>query len=166
MKRSILIINALFIVLVIGAKELGDYQGINIKVSTSEPDQGLQISGALSVFVNCGSQYATWNQFPGTILYILKDLDNDVIYKSNDTELSISWDGNNVYEEYAKEPCDRIVTKEFSTRVSSIYFNQAPETEISNFELEASYLGFSSNTLVIKNNSIILNSTVGDFPGK
>jgi len=146
-----------------GAKELDDYQGINIEVSTSEVEQGVKISGALSMFVNCGSQYSTWNQFPETILFVLKDLDTGNIYESNNTELSISWDGNNVYEMYAQEPCDKIVTKEFLLTVTSIYFNHPPKTEVSNFELKASYLGFSSNIVLIKNTSLVLNSTVGLF---
>lgn len=160
MKKIILFISLLFIVLNSGAKNLNDYQGISIEVVAHEGASGLKINGALSKFINCGSQYAIWNQFPRTILYVLKDLDTGNVYKSDDTLLSISRIGNSIYERYAKEPCNKIVTKEFSNSVTSINFSPSPKTEIFNFELTASYMGFSSNTLVINNTSLILNSTV------
>ena len=163
MKRGLLFLSLFFIILSIGARELDDYQGINIETTESDLEQGLNINGSISMFVNCGSQYSVWNQFPQTILYVLKDLNTGDIYKSNDTELSISESGNSTYERYGKEPCNKIVTKEFSSSITSIYFNRPPKTEISNFELKASYMGFSSNALVIKNTSLILNSTISFF---
>jgi len=163
MKQCLLIITLVFIALSAGASELDDYQGIKIEASTSDAEQGVKISGALSVFVNCGSQYAIWHQFPEIISYTLKDLDSGHVYESNYAELSISWGGDTVHEMYAKEPCNKIVSKEFSVLLTGIFLNQPPENEIFNFELKASYMGFSSNTVVIKNTPLILNSTTVGF---
>jgi hypothetical protein len=163
MKLILLIFNLLFITLSTEAKEMNNLQEMNIVVLDPEVGQGIKIGGTLSVFVKCGSQYAIWEQFPANIPFVLKDLDTDNVYESNYIELSISWDGNNVYEEYAEEPCDQVVSKDFTLTLTSVYLTSPPKTEVSNFELKAVYSGFSSNTLVIKGEPIILNSTVGLF---
>jgi len=163
MKLSILVFNLLFITLATGAKDMESFQGMNLVVLNSEAGQGIKIGGTLSVFVKCGSQYATWNQFPADIPFVLKDLDTGNVYESNYIELSISWDGNNVYEEYAKEPCNQVVTKDFTLTLTSIEFTSPPKTEVSNFELKAEYSEFTSNTIVIKGEPIVLNSTIGFY---
>ena len=139
---------------------MDDYQGLIIDVTTDdlEGEDEIQINGQLSIFVNPGSQYAIWSQFPDSVLYTLKDLDNGETYESHDTELSISWDGNGVYDMYSDRPCNRIITEEFSTLLTDINFRNPPKTPLVNFELQASYLGHSSNSVTINNASVSLSS--------
>ncbi len=159
LKLGIVVVGIFIISFILEAKSMDEYQGLKIELDTNTFKQTgkVQINGQLSIFVNCGSQYATWFQFPQTILYILKDLDTGEVFKSVDTELSISWDGDQVYDTYAKEPCDRVVTEEFTAVLSNIYFKNPSKNTIANFELQASYLGHSSNSLIIQNASVVLN---------
>jgi len=138
---------------------MDELQGLAIQVDANsiKGKSGLvEIEGILSVYVNCGSQYSTWNQFPQTILYVLKDLDTGNIFESVNLELSISWDGNQVYDEYSKKPCNQVVTERFSTSLADISFINPSNQTITNFELHASYLGRISNVLVIKNAPTVL----------
>jgi REP element-mobilizing transposase RayT len=108
------------------------------------------IHGAFTTFVNCGSQYAIWFQFPDAVRYTLKDLDSGEVYQSINRELSISRDGNQVYDEYAKTPCNKVIEKEFSVALSDVYFMNSPKKAIKNFELHADYAGHKSNTILFK----------------
>ncbi len=114
------------------------------------------MEGDFSVFVNCGSQYAIWYQFPNAIIYTIKDLDSGRIYESVNFELSISHSGNSVYAQYAEFPCDGIVTEKFETVISDIYFDDPPFEEIKNNEIAAHYLGCDSNTLIVLNKQVKL----------
>ncbi len=129
-----------------------------IEVSTDDfkTNGEIIINGELSIFVNCGSQYAIWYQFPETIQYTLKNIDTEDIFRSIDNERSISWNGNEVYDHYAKEPCNKIVTQRFSVFLKNIYFINPPENPIENFELTASYLGETSNSWTVNHVSVIL----------
>lgn len=93
----------------------------------------LFVRGELSTFVNCGSQYATWRQFPRVIRYKVIDLESNIVYTSIDMVLSISESGNEIFEHYGKEPCNQIVSKDFSVYLNEIYFQNAPKNEIVNF---------------------------------
>ncbi len=116
----------------------------------------LVLEGAFSVFVNCGSQYAIWYQFPNAIVYTLRDLDTGMVYESINFELSISHSGSSVYDKYAGLPCDRIVTEKFETVISDICFDDPPFEEIKNYEIAAHYLGCDSNTLIVINKPVKL----------
>lgn len=115
--------------------------------STYEERKDIVIHGNLSTFVNCGSQYAIWHQFPEAIKFTLQNLDSGEVYFSGGGELSISWDGNQVYEAYAKEPCNEVVSKFFSISLNSIYFRDLPKNTVKNFKLQAEYVGHTSNSL-------------------
>jgi hypothetical protein len=160
MKVSILFVCLFIVSLTMGSDKMDEYQGLKIDVDPSDFKESgeVKINGEFSIFVNCGSQYSTWFQFPATIQYTLKDLDTGDIFKSMDNELSISWDGNEIYDHYAKEPCNRIITKGFSTTLTEIYFENPSKKPITNFELNASYLGHTSNSLTINNVSVVLNN--------
>lgn len=136
------------------ANILDKEQRLNISVENRLENGDIMINVQLSIFVNCGSQYAIWDQFPTTTLFTLKDIDTGIIYKSVDDVLSISWDGNEVYDHYGKEPCDKIVTENFSIALSEIYFREETKTPVVNFELDAYYLGLQSNLLVINDASV------------
>lgn len=132
------------------AESMSDFEGFKIQFDESEYREvkAIEIRGAFATFVKCGSQYAIWSQFPGAIRYSLKDLDSNKIYQSANGELSISWDGSQVYDEYAKMPCDKVIEKEFSTALNDIYFVDSPKKAIRNFELHADYAGHTSNVIV------------------
>ena len=49
-----------------------------------------------------------------------------------------------------------MVKKEFSTLLTDVYFKKPLKKTIVNFELHAYYSGHTSNTLIIKNTSIVL----------
>ncbi len=133
--------------------------------------KAINITGSLVTFVNCGSQYAIWSQFPQVIRYALTDLDTYTVYQSVDNELSISWQGNSVYERYAKKPCDQLVTKNFSVNLQDVYFIDPPKNrnknkttgntksinvEISNFTLQAYYLAYKSKPLLFNETPLTL----------
>lgn len=124
-------------------------EGFSIKFDRVgyENSKDIIVSGSFSIFVNCGSQYALWHQFPAGIRFTVKDLDSDAEYLSANTELSISWDGNQIYEEYAKMPCNTAVGEDFSMVLNDMYFERGPNKEIVNFELRAAYAGKESNVL-------------------
>ena len=111
------------------------YQGLKIEFNRYmyKESTEIEISGALSVFVNCGSQYAIWSQFPSVIRYTVTDLDSKAVYQSVDNELSISLNGNNIYDEYAGKPCNKIVEENFSIKLADVYFIDPPKKEIRNF---------------------------------
>ena len=140
------------------AKHMDNYQGLKLEIGhkTSDRASDIEINGELSTFVKCGSQYAIWYQFPEIIMYTLKDLTTGKTFVSSDNELSISWDGNDIYDEYAEKPCNKIITEKISVSLNSIYFDDPPKTPIVNFELQAHYLNHSSDPLIIKNSKVIL----------
>ena len=123
-----------------------------------EVDKGMVFDGSLSIFVNCGSQYATWYQFPSSIAYLIKDLDTDIIYKSENSERSISHSGNRIYDIYSKKPCNQIVTKEFHVKLKDIYFSPSVTKVITNFELTAFYYNKKSNSLIFNDTPLNLKS--------
>ncbi len=134
---------------VCGKTKMNDEQGLKI-ISNNQPNENhnsLFVQGELSTFVNSGSQYATWGQFPRAIQYKIIDLDTDEVYTSIDMMLSISESGNENFERYGKEPCNQVVSKEFSVSLHEIYFQNAPKNAICNFELQAEYAGHKSNIL-------------------
>lgn len=140
------------------AEEFGSGEGLTItidQISSGEP-KNIIIRGVLSTFVNCGSQYATWRQFPRAIRYTVKNLANADIYNSINMELSISESGNDIFDFYSKEPCDTVVSKDFSVSLNNIYFEKAPKAEIYKFELQAEYAGHRSNTVTLKDIPISL----------
>ena len=140
-----------------GAKMTGD-QGFEINSNYKLHKNSLLVQGELSTFVNCGSQYATWRQFPGAIQYKVIDLESNKVYTSINMMLSISEDGNEIFEHYSKEPCSKIVSKDFSIDLSDIYFQDAPKIKIVNFEFQAEYLGHKSNVLKFVNIPLQMNS--------
>lgn len=87
-----------------GAEYMSVNQGSNIKFDSVKYKQTktIIVNGVLSIFVNCGSQYALWYQFPRVIKYALKDLDSGNVYNSESNALSTSHDGNQIHEQYAK----------------------------------------------------------------
>ncbi len=137
----------------------GDYEGLKLEFDKNSymETKEIRIHGALSMFINCGSQYAIWHQFPNSIRYILKDLDSGEIYQSVNMELSISWDGNDIYEQYSKEPCDKIIEKEYSILLNDIYFIDSPKKIIKNFELNSNFMNFVSNILSFKDIPVEIN---------
>ena len=139
------------------AESMDEYQGLKIQFDENKykETKTIQIDGLFAIFVNCGSQYAIWSQFSETIRYMLKDLDTGEVFMSIDNELSISWDGNQVYESYSREPCGKVIDKEFSIKLKDIYFLEPPEKSISNFELTAYYM-HESNKLTFKNTPLVL----------
>ena len=142
----------------VGASTLDNEQGLNIVVEKSQESADVIIDVEFSIFVNCGGQYAVWHQFENATLFTVKDLDTGVTYKSIDGSISISLNGNEVYDHYSKEPCDRVVTNRFSVPLSDIHFINASEKPITNMEISAFYFGYESNVSVIKNTSILLKS--------
>ncbi len=143
-----------------GVEAVEDFQGIKIDFNHQkyQEQHKLEIIGSFAMFINCGSQYAIWSQFPDVIRYSLTDLDSKTTYQSIDNELSISWDGNEVYDRYASEPCDKIVEKTFSMELANVYFQDAPKDPITNWTLSAFYLGYESNLLTFNHTSLILKS--------
>ncbi|MBU2862472.1 hypothetical protein KO489_01300 [Reinekea forsetii] len=136
----------------LGDDNLESEQGFLVALEQSSALEGvLKISGEFSIFVNCGSQYAIWDQFPDTVEYSIKDLDSGEVFKSVSEKLSISWDGNDIYEHYSNEPCDQVVTKAFSATITDINFLTAPSKTLTNVELYARYEGIQSNMLSVKN---------------
>lgn len=140
------------------ANESDEFQGFKIKMDEDlyEQKKEIYIRGSFSIFVNCGSQYAIWGQFPQAIRYKLKDLDSDTLYQSINMELSISWDGNQVYEDYAKMPCNKIITESFHENLHNIYFENAPDNPIKYYEVQAEYMNFVSEWIKIDNKPIQL----------
>ncbi len=138
--------------------KMSDTKGLKIRLNEDQAldKNKVQIDGHFSTFVTCGSQYATWHQFPETINYTIKDLKTGETYQSIDNTLSISWDGNEVYEEYSNKPCDQIISEDFSVYIEDVYFIEAPENLIENFELTAEYFGYKSNTIVVNNSKLKL----------
>ena len=127
-----------------GLKIISDYQ-------LNKTQNSLLVHGELSTFVNCGSQYATWRQFPRAIQYKVIDLESNKVYTSIDMMLSISENGNEIFDRYGKEPCNQIVSKKFSVNLNEIYFQDSSKSEIVNFELQAEYVGHKSNILKFVN---------------
>ncbi len=142
----------------IAMAQMSEFQGLKIRlVEDASVDQDkVKISGRFSTFVTCGSQYATWFQFPQTIMYSIKDLKTGTVYESINNELSISWDGNSVYEEYSTEPCDQIVNEDFSVFVEDIYFINVPEDRLEDVEITAKYFGYTSNSIYVKGSNLKL----------
>lgn len=137
---------------------MSENQGLEIYFDENragEKDKVL-IHGTLSIFVNCGSQYAIWSQFPRNVRYVIKDLDTEEVFESIDEELSISWSGNDVYDNYAKEPCNKVVKKSFSIPLDTLYFINPPE-KLKNVELYAHCLGHRSASIFI-NTELRLNT--------
>lgn len=134
------------------AHVLQNDQGLNLVFDDAlyKKTKDIRVNGVFSIFVNCGSQYALWYQFPASIRYTLTDLDSGAIYFSVDNELSISWSDNQVYEAYAKEPCNQIISKTFSVLLNDIYFQNVPRKKINHFKLQAEYAGQTSNPLTFK----------------
>ncbi len=138
-----------FINPVYGKNKMNDEQGLKI-ISNNQPNEKYNsffVDVELSTFVNCGSQYATWRQFPMAIQYKIIDLDTNKVYTSIDMMLSISESGNEIFERYRKEPCNQVVSKKFSVSLDEIYFQNRPKNAILNFELQAEYAGYKSNKL-------------------
>lgn len=135
-------------------------QGLTIQLDAKKHSdtQGIYLSGSFSVFVNCGSQYAIWGQFPQVINYKLKDLESGVIYTSINREMSISWNGNSVYEEYSHKPCNQIISEEFVENLQDLYFTHSPKHSITRYSVQADYMGFVSDWLTIENKPIRLKS--------
>jgi hypothetical protein len=133
-------------------KNSSEFQGLKIRLDETEYQQNKQIHirGSFSLFVNCGSQYAIWGQFPQSLTYKIKNLDSDVVYQSINRELSISWNGNDVYENYAQQPCNQIVTQEFSENLQDIPFIDAGKEALNNFAVQVEYMNFVSDWLVVK----------------
>lgn len=109
------------------------------------------IHGSFSMYVNCGSQYAVWGQFPEGVYYTLEDFDSGITYESMSGELSISWDGNQVYEQYANMPCNRVVKEPYSIALKDVIFSKLTNNAIKNFKLSAHYLSTKSNELTFVN---------------
>lgn len=125
MKLNFLVAGLTLISLSMEAKCMDNYQGLKLDIDTGAVNEtgDVVINGELSVFVKCGSQYAIWHQFPESITYTLKDLATGETFISSNNELSISWNGNEVYDEYAEKPCNKIITEKFTVFLNSIYFN-------------------------------------------
>ena len=148
-----IILTSIMFGLIAKADSMSDSEEFKIQFDESKYREAekIVIHGTFATFVKCGSQYAIWNQFPGAFKYTLKDLDTNKIYQSVNGELSISWDGNQVYDEYAKMPCDKVIEKEFSIALNDIHFMDSPKKAIKNFELYVDYAGRTSNAIVFKN---------------
>lgn len=133
----------------LGANEMNNDQGLKIVFDQElyNETKNFRVQGVLSTFVNCGSQYATWRQFPQAIQYKLINLVSGDIYISIDGTLSISESGNKIYDYYSKQPCNQVVSQDFFVDLNQIYFQNAPKSEILNFELQAEYVGHKSNIL-------------------
>lgn len=129
----------------------GQWLKINSNYQPHKNQNSLIVQGELSIFVNCGSQYSIWRQFPEAIQYKIIDLESNRVYTSIDMMLSISESGNEIFERYRKEPCNQIVSKDFSVYLNEIYFQDAPKNGIVNFELQAEYAGHKSNVLKFLN---------------
>ena len=155
MKLSYLCLSVLFVFTgyVYGETKMINGQGLKID-SNYQPHKNpnsLFVQGELSTFVSCGSQYATWRQFPGAVQYKVIDLESNKVYASIGMMLSISESDNEIFDRYAKEPCNQIVSKDFSVNLNEVYFQGAPNNEIVNFELQAEYMGHKSNVLKLVN---------------
>lgn len=148
----------IFCSLLARAEMMDEYQGLKIQFDESryKETNEIKVHDALSTFVNCGSQYAIWYQFPSAIRYTLKNLDSGKVYHSIDNELSISLSGNSIYEEYSKKPCNKIVEEKFSVSLKDIYFIDPTTKEIKNFKLYADYAGHKSSPLVFMNKPLVL----------
>jgi hypothetical protein len=133
-------------------------EGLDLSLDQKSYDEtgDIKIDGRLSTFVNCGSQYAMWRQFPRAIKYTLKDLDSGATYNSIDMTLSISEHGTDIYEKYRQQPCDQVVSKSFTVNLNEVFFKESPNQPIKNFELQAEYAGHISDTLKITNTSFQL----------
>jgi|GEM_PF-1426936 len=137
---------------------MSDWEGLKIFFDKEKYKETGEITfhGVFATFVKCGCQYSTWYLFPDKISYILKDLDKGEVYKSVDMDITISHDGNSIYDEYAKEPCDKVVSKNFSINIKEIWFENSPSNEVQNFEISAQYLGYTSNVLIVRSISLKL----------
>jgi hypothetical protein len=133
----------------VGANEMSKKQELKITFDQDfyKETKNFRIFGTLSTFVNCGSQYATWRQFPQAMQYRLVNLDSGETHTSVNMMLSISESGNEIFDHYGKQPCDQVVSKDFSISLNEVYFNESSKSAISNFELQAEYAGHTSNTL-------------------
>ena len=151
------VINVLLLIFVseccMGAENMSNQQGLKLKYDSLsyKENQDIIIQGTFSIFVKCGSQYAIWRQFPDAINYTLKNLDSGNEMFSINMELSINEQGNEIYEEFNKMPCNQIVKKEFNVSLSDVYFQSSQQEKISHFELQAEYFGFKSNLLIFNN---------------
>jgi len=132
--------------------------GLHISFDGNADRAKIEIHGTYSVFVNCGSQYAIWYQFPSAIRYTIKDLDSGNVYLSIDNELSISQSGNQVYDEYSKKECGKVVAENFSITLSDIYFINPPKQPLKNVEISCRYYNDVSNSVKILNKSLFLKS--------
>ena len=133
-------------------------QGLIISFDESVDQTQIEIHGTYTTFVNCGSQYAIWHQFPSAIRYAIKDLDSGEIYLSINNELSISPSDNQIYEAYSKKECGKVVSESFSVVLNDIYFVSSPKTPIKNLEISCSYYNTPSNSVKILNASLLLKS--------
>ena len=133
-------------------------QGLVISFDGNVQRTQIEIHGTYNTFVNCGSQYAIWHQFPSAIRYAIKDIDSGEIYMSINNELSISPSGNQIYEAYSKKECGKVVSESFSMILSDIYFVSPPKTPIKNLEISCSYYNTRSNAVKILNTSLLLKS--------
>ncbi|MDH5178172.1 MAG: hypothetical protein OEZ39_02040 [Gammaproteobacteria bacterium] len=112
-------------------------------------EKEIKIDGVLSTFINCCSQYAVWYQFPDIIRFKITDLDTGNVYESFSPDISYTHSGNRIYDMYSKMPCNKVVSKEFSIMLKSLYFPERPESIITDFELTADYC-HESNVLIFK----------------
>lgn len=133
-------------------------EGLTIQLDESlyQQEKQIHIKGIFGIFVNCGSQYAIWGQFPQVINYKVKDLDSGAIYISINREMSISWSGNSVYEEFSRKPCNEIVSEAFEEDLQNLYFKEVPEKTIYRYAVQAEYMKFVSDWLTIENKPIKL----------
>lgn len=132
---------------------MSKFQGLKIKLNENATKGKFQVDGSFSTFVSCGSQYAMWSQFPKGVIYFIKDIKTNQVYESINNELSISWNGNEVYQEFSKKSCNEIVTEEFSVFLGDIYFEDAPAHLLESFELVAKYLKYTSNRISIESSN-------------
>lgn len=134
---------------VAGPAVTAETPGLTIEQDAAASRQAGQliIKGVLATFVNCGSQYAIWHQFPAGVRFRLTDLETGRVHESPNREMSISWNGNQVYEHYRKAPCDSVVRQDFSLSLAEVFPPGDAPVSVRHFSLQAEYVGHRSNTL-------------------
>ena len=111
-----------------GPKIADDFMGIKIvgrEDKSSVENKELIIRGVFRTYVKCGSQYATWYQFPETVQFTLKNLDTNEEHTSRNTELSISPDQRTI-ERYSSMPCDQIHRRYFEQNIFDYFTKYIP----------------------------------------
>lgn len=115
---------------------------IALDTSTDTP----MLRGEFSIYVPCGSQLSYWAEFPLAIEFSLNN-ESGKSLSSIPGLSSVSYD-QSVFEYYAAQPCDQVVTEEIEIALKELFW-ELPEN-LTGFDIQGEYLGLHSNIVKIK----------------